>query len=59
LSLGKALGGASEGGLAGAASALLDGSGGEKTTCSKAIAVAKAEEMPAEKQPAKKKESAD
>jgi len=59
LTLGKALGGASEDGLAGAASALLGGSGGEKTTCSKAIAVAKGEEVPAGKQPAKKKESAD
>ena len=55
LSLGKAIGGASEGGLAGAAAALLGGSGGEKTTCSKAIAVAKGEEISAEKQPAKKK----
>ena len=59
LTLGKAIGGASEGGLAGAASALLGGSGDEQTTCDKAVAVARGEEKPAAKQPAEKQDSAD
>jgi uncharacterized protein involved in outer membrane biogenesis len=59
LTLGKVIGGAREGGAAGAAAGLLSGSGGRGTTCSRAIAVARGEEEPVTKRPAKKAGSAE
>jgi len=59
LTAGKAIGGAAVGGPAGAAAALLSGSGGEDTTCSQATAVARGEVEPAkQKQPAREKTEA-
>ncbi len=56
LTAGKAIGGAAVGGPAGAAAALLSGSGGEDMACSRAIAVARGEVEPAkQKQPAQEK----